>query len=89
MHQSMPSSSIESCAGVSDTLPAYPFTLSLDPANAVRLLLGEVAVLVAIDLAVLKALFQEHGAYATMMMSNGPAIQFCKIRSICTQAFGA
>ena len=34
--------------------------------------------LVIIDLAVLEAHFQEHGAYATMMMSNEPAIQFCK-----------
>lgn len=59
-------------------LPAYPFTLSLNPGNLVHFLLGRVAIAVLIDLAVLKALFARRGVHATMLMDGAHAIQVCK-----------
>lgn len=61
-----------------DWLPAHPFTLSLNPNNLVQFLLGHVTVLVLIDLALLKALFAQHGVYATMMMDGTHSVQVCK-----------
>lgn len=61
-----------------DWLPAYPFTLSLAPANLVRFLLGQVTVLALIDLATLKTLFAQRGVHATMLMDGVHAVQLCK-----------
>jgi Holliday junction resolvase len=61
-----------------DWLPAYPFTLSLIPGNLVPFLLGHVAMVVLIDLALLKSLFAQHGVHATMIMEDLHSVQVCK-----------
>lgn len=58
-------------------LPAYPFTLSLAPANLVRFFLGQVAIMVLIDLAVVKSLFKHLGVHATMLMDSNYSMQIC------------
>lgn len=64
-------------APVRNWLPAYPFTLSLNPSNLIRFLQGHVQIYVLIDLAVLKNLFSIHGVHATMIMDDSSAIQIC------------
>lgn len=56
-------------------LPAYPFSLSLEPANLIRFLLRQVLVMVIVDLAYLKRLFADQGVHATMLMEGEFAIQ--------------
>jgi hypothetical protein len=64
-----------------DWLPLYPFTLSLSANHVVPFLLGEIFLLVLVDLGALKWNFAKLGAAAVVIEDNNYAIQvMCKAK---------
>lgn len=61
-----------------DWLPAHPFTLSLDAANLLDFIHGQVTVVVLIDLMVIKGIFQEMGVHCIFLMDGTYSMQICK-----------
>lgn len=59
-------------------LPAYPFTLSLSPANQTRFILRDVIVAVLVDLPHVKAMLAQRGFCATAIMDGAHALQICR-----------
>lgn len=59
-------------------LPAYPFTLSMSPQNAVLFMQESVAVVVLIDLEVTKNLFREQGVHCVWLMDGTHSMQICR-----------
>lgn len=58
-------------------LPAYPFTLSMSPHNAVLFMQEAVAVVVLIDLDVAKKLFRDEAIHCTWLMDGTHSMQIC------------
>jgi hypothetical protein len=58
-------------------LPAYPFTLSLSPANAWLFMQGLVGIVVLMDMAIVKSLFANKGMQVIALMDGDHALQMC------------
>ncbi|VVO74121.1 hypothetical protein [Pseudomonas fluorescens] len=58
-------------------LPAYPFTLSMLPQNAVLFMQEAIAVVVLTDLEITKRLFRDQGVHCVWLMDGTHAMQIC------------
>ncbi|WP_348995719.1 hypothetical protein ABFG95_07875 [Achromobacter sp. HNDS-1] len=58
-------------------LPAYPFTLSLSPANSWLFMQGLVTIVVLVDMAIVKSLFASKGMHVIVLMDGDHALQMC------------
>lgn len=58
-------------------LPAFPFTLSMHPANAVMFMQQRVHLLVLVDLEVVKSNFLDRGVHSIALMDGTYSIQIC------------
>ncbi|MDZ5432004.1 hypothetical protein F6476_34230 [Pseudomonas umsongensis] len=58
-------------------LPAYPFTLSMLPQNAVLFMQEAIAIVVLSDLEIIKRLFRDQGVHCVWLMNGSHAMQIC------------
>lgn len=58
-------------------LPAYPFTLSMNPANALMFMQQRIHLLVLVDLEVVKENFLDRGIHSIALMDGTHSLQIC------------
>jgi hypothetical protein len=58
-------------------LPTFPFTLSMEPANAIQFMQEKIGIVILIDLGILKEHFKAQNIHATMLMDGLHALQIC------------